>query len=155
MRTFDQWMSEYGVSHRNPTNRLIHKICVPLIMLSVVGLFFALPTPAAFDGMAPYLNWSSLFIAACLCFYLTLNFRMFLGMLILTTFMWWISWKLEQAGILIPAMTVIFVVSWIAQFYGHKVEGRKPSFLQDMVFLLIGPLWVLQIVYWKMGIVRS
>ena len=152
MRTFDQWMSEYGVSHRNPTNMLIHKICVPLIMLSVVGLIFALPTPAAFDGFAPYLNWASLFIAACLGFYLTLNFTMFVGMLILTSIMWWISWKFEQAGILIPAMVAIFVVSWIAQFYGHKVEGKKPSFLQDIVFLLIGPLWFMRFVYQKLGV---
>ena len=152
MRTFDQWMAEYGVSHRNSTNMLIHKIAVPFIMLSVIGLIFAIPTPALFDSFAPYLNWSSIFIVGCLIFYFTLNLTMFVGMLILTSIMWWISLQLQQAGILIPTNIAIFVIAWIAQFYGHKVEGKKPSFLQDIAFLLIGPLWFLRFVYQKMGV---
>ena len=152
MRTFDQWMAEYGISHRNPTNMLIHKICVPLIMLSVIGLIFAIPTPVAFDHFAPYLNWASIFIVGCLAFYLSLNATMFVGMLILTSIMWWICSIFQQMGILVPSMIVIFVVSWIAQFYGHKVEGKKPSFLKDLAFLLIGPLWFLRFVYQKIGV---
>lgn len=151
MRTFNQWMTEYGVSHRNPTNRLIHKICVPLIMLSVVGLIWCLPVPEAFQSL-PYLNWATLFVAACLAFYLSLNFLMFLGMLILTFIMCWICVELERVGALLPASIIIFTVSWIAQFYGHKIEGKKPSFFQDLAFLLIGPLWVLRFFYSKIGI---
>ena len=144
-------MSEYDVSHRNPTNQLIHKICVPLIILSVVGFIWSFPVPEAFQSI-PYLNWATLFVAACLIFYLTLNFLMFLGMLILTVVMCWICVLFERAGILLPASIVIFVVSWIAQFYGHKIEGKKPSFLQDLAFLLIGPLWVLRVFYSKLGV---
>jgi uncharacterized membrane protein YGL010W len=151
MRTFNQWMAEYGVSHKNPTNQLIHKICVPLIMLSVIGLIWVIPTPAAFQTV-PYLNWATIFVALCLVFYLTLNFVMFIGMVILTGVMCWICQMLDNAGILLPASIVIFVVSWIAQFYGHKVEGKKPSFMQDLAFLLIGPLWVLRFFYAKVGI---
>jgi uncharacterized membrane protein YGL010W len=151
MRSFDQWMSEYGVSHRNPTNQLIHKVFVPLIMLSVVGLIWSLPVPEAFQSV-PYLNWATLFVTACLIFYLTLNVLMFLGMLLLTVAMCWICVQLEKMGILLPASIAIFVVSWIAQFYGHKIEGKKPSFLQDLSFLLIGPVWVLRFFYSKLGI---
>lgn len=151
MRSFNQWMSEYGVSHRNPTNQLIHKIFVPLIMLSVVGIIWAIPTPEVFTSI-PYLNWATLFVTACLIFYLTLNVLMFLGMLLLTFFMCWICVHFEKMGILLPASIAIFVVSWIAQFYGHKIEGKKPSFLQDLSFLLIGPLWVLRFFYSKLGI---
>lgn len=39
--------------------------------------------------------------------------------------------------------SAIFVVAWIAQFYGHHVEGKKPSFFADLQFLMIGPLWLL------------
>jgi uncharacterized membrane protein YGL010W len=46
----------------------------------------------------------------------------------------------------------VFIISWIAQFWGHKIEGKKPSFLQDLAFLLIGPLWVTRFLYKKMGI---
>ena len=151
MRSFNQWMAEYGVSHQNPTNQLIHKICVPLIMLSVIGLIWSIPTPEIFQTV-PYLNWATIFVAGCLVFYITLNFVMFVGMLILTALMIWICQQFANAGILLPASIGIFIVSWIAQFYGHKVEGKKPSFLQDLAFLLIGPLWVLRFFYAKLGI---
>ncbi len=151
MRTFDQWMSEYGVSHNNPTNQLIHKICVPLIMLSVIGILWSTPTPEFFQSL-PYLNWATIFVAGCLIFYLTLSFVMFLGMLILTGVMCWLCQLMENAGILLPASITIFLLSWIGQFYGHKVEGKKPSFLQDLAFLLIGPLWVLRFFYAKIGL---
>lgn len=151
MRTFNQWMDEYGVSHRNPTNQLIHKICVPLIMFSVIGLFWSIPVPQLFSSV-PYLNWATLFILGCLIFYITLNFAMFIGMLILTILMIGICQQLASAGILLSTSIIIFIFAWIAQFYGHKVEGKKPSFLQDLAFLLIGPLWVLRFFYSKMGI---
>nr|MBA2405072.1 DUF962 domain-containing protein [Bdellovibrionales bacterium] len=99
MRTFNQWMAEYCVSHKNPTNQLIHKICVPLIMLSVIGLFWSIPTPDFFQSV-PYLNWATIFVAGCLVFYMTLNFVMFVGMLILTFILCGICQQFENAGIL-------------------------------------------------------
>lgn len=151
MRTFNQWMDEYGVSHRNPTNQLIHKICVPLIMLSVIGLFWMIPTPEFFHSL-PLLNWATIFIAGCLIFYATLNMAMFIGMVILTVVMVWICHQLYNQGILLQTSIGIFVIAWIAQFIGHKIEGKKPSFLQDLAFLLIGPLWVLRFFYSKIGL---
>ena len=46
----------------------------------------------------------------------------------------------------------IFVIAWIGQFIGHKIEGKKPSFFQDLQFLLIGPAWLLSFFYNKIGI---
>ncbi|HXH76842.1 MAG TPA: Mpo1-like protein [Bacteriovoracaceae bacterium] len=151
MRTFDQWMNEYGVSHKNHTNQMIHKVCVPLIMLSVVGLLWAIPSPDAFS-VVHYLNWATLFVAGVLIFYLTLSFKMFIAMVLQSIFACWICIKLEEAGILIPFCVIVFFLSWAAQFYGHKIEGKKPSFLQDLAFLLIGPLWVTRFFYKKIGI---
>jgi uncharacterized membrane protein YGL010W len=151
MRTFDQWMSEYEVSHRHSTNQLIHKICVPLIMLTVIGFFWSIPVPASFLAV-PYLNWATLFILGCLIFYITLSFKMFLAMLIQTFVMCAICEFLARQGILLPFSAVVFVLAWIGQFYGHKLEGKKPSFLQDLAFLLIGPLWVTRFFFQKVGI---
>lgn len=152
MRTFDQWMSEYQVSHNHPTNKIIHKIFVPFIMFSVIALFWCIPTPESFKIISPFLNWSTIFIAGCMVFYLTLNFMMFVGMTISSIFMAWVSHVLFQQGILLQTAITIFVVSWLAQFYGHKLEGKKPSFLQDIAFLLIGPLWVLRAFFAQLGI---
>lgn len=151
MRTYEQWMDEYGVSHKNHTNQVIHKVCVPLIMLTVVGFLWSLPTPAFFNKI-PILNWATVFLFFCLGFYLTLNVKMFFGMLIQTTIMCIICHYLNRAGILLPFSIVVFVLAWIGQFWGHKIEGKKPSFFQDLVFLLIGPLWVTRFLYRKLGI---
>jgi uncharacterized membrane protein YGL010W len=151
MRKFNEWMDEYGVSHKNPINQTIHKICVPLIMLTVVGLLWCLPRPQLFTFL-PYFNWATLFIAGCLCFYLILNFKMFLGMLVQTIIMCFLCQRMEKDRILLPFSIIVFILAWIAQFWGHKVEGKRPSFLQDLVFLLIGPLWVTRFFYQKIGL---
>lgn len=151
MRTFNQWMDEYGESHQNHTNQMIHKVCVPLIMLTVLGFLWCLPIPETFRNI-PYLNWATLFSAASLTFYLTLNLKMFLGMILQTIIMLTICDYIYQHGNLLVFSAVVFVLSWIGQFCGHKIEGKKPSFLKDLVFLLIGPLWVTRFLYKKMGI---
>lgn len=151
MRTLNQWMDEYGVSHKNPTNQLIHKICVPLIMLTVIGLLWCLPRLPFFLTL-PYLNWATLFVTACLLFYLTLSFKMFVGMLLQTLIMCLLCHKFYASGILLEFSLIVFALAWIGQFWGHKIEGKKPSFLQDLVFLLIGPLWVTRFLYKKLGI---
>ena len=151
MRTFNQWMDEYGVSHKNPTNQKIHKICVPLIMLTVIGFFWAIPTPDFFS-IIPYFNWATLFIFGCLVFYFILNVKMFIGMLIQTMIMSLICNQIYKTGYLVQFCLIVFIISWIGQFWGHKIEGKKPSFIEDLFFLLIGPLWVTRFLYKKLGI---
>lgn len=151
MRTFDQWMADYGVSHQNPTNQKIHKVCVPLITLTIIGFLWAIPVPEIFKTV-PFLNWATIFITACLCFYATLNKYMFAAMAIQGLIMCWISYELDKAGILLPFCVTVFFLSWAGQFYGHKIEGKKPSFFADIVFLLIGPLWVNRFLFRKFGI---
>jgi uncharacterized membrane protein YGL010W len=142
MKTFEQWMQEYGVSHQNPTNQLIHKVCVPLIMFSVIGLLYSISTIIAL-----------IVVVLSLAFYASLNFKYFMGMLIQSALMLALIKYIDQTvGILLTISIIIFVISWAFQFIGHKIEGKKPSFLQDLAFLLIGPLWVLRFLYQKLGI---
>ena len=46
----------------------------------------------------------------------------------------------------------IFILAWIAQFVGHKMEGRKPSFFEDLQYLWVGPIFVLSKLFLKLGI---
>lgn len=151
MRTFEDWMDEYSVSHQHPTNQLIHKVCVPFIMLSVLGILWSIPTPALFLQV-PYLNWATIFSAGALAFYLSLNAAMFIGMLVQSVLMLAVCAWLAGLGVLLPASLVTFVIAWILQFWGHKLEGKSPSFLTDLAFLLIGPLWVTRALYKRLGI---
>lgn len=151
MRTFEQWMDEYSVSHQNPTNQIIHKVCVPFIMLSVLGILWSIPVPQLFLSV-PYLNWATIFSLGALGFYLSLNVAMFFGMIIQSFIMLAICHGLAGQGILLPASIITFVIAWIMQFWGHKLEGKSPSFLTDLAFLLIGPLWVTRALYKRLGI---
>jgi len=145
MKNFEDWMSEYALSHKNPTNVLLHKICVPLILFSVIGFLWSLPGHESF-------NCAIIFIATCMLFYIRLNFKIAIGMLIQMSLMALICRYLESTQKLPQICLVIFILSWIGQFYGHKIEGKKPSFFKDLTFLLIGPLWVMRFLYQKIGI---
>ena len=62
-------------------------------------------------------------------------------------------YTIESAGLpLWLVCVVIFVLAWIVQFYGHKIEGAKPSFLEDLQFLMIGPAWLMSFIYKKLGV---
>ncbi|MBT8141479.1 MAG: DUF962 domain-containing protein [Gammaproteobacteria bacterium] len=153
MRSIDQWLQEYGESHQNPTNKLIHWFCVPLIVLSVIGLFWSIPVPEAMSNISPWLNFGTLLILLALIYYTFLSIKLSIGMLLysaLTVLV--IQWLNGLELALWKSSLGIFVVAWIVQFIGHEIEGKKPSFLKDIQFLMIGPIWLLSFLYKKAGI---
>jgi uncharacterized membrane protein YGL010W len=143
MKTIDQWLNLYARDHKNPTNQIIHKICVPLIMFSVFGLLWSIPRMEFMTGSV-FFNWASLFALACLVFYIRLDRIYFILMLMFTALMFTGLFYLSQTAYLLSTSIIIFVLAWIGQFIGHEIEGAKPSFFEDLQFLLIGPLWVLK-----------
>ena len=152
MRTADEWFEEYGESHRNPTNKLIHWLCVPAIVFSLVGLLWSLPRPEVFADVSPMLNWGTVFIAFAMLYYVLLSWQLALGMVLVSALV--ILGNHELAQLEMPLWQIalaIFVIAWIGQFIGHRIEGRKPSFFKDIQFLLIGPVWLLGFVYRKLG----
>ncbi|WP_035058450.1 Mpo1 family 2-hydroxy fatty acid dioxygenase [Andreprevotia chitinilytica] len=150
--TLNEWLNEYGDSHRHPTNIAIHKVCVPAIMFSVLGLLWCVPLPAALASL-PFANLGTLFVLAGLVFYARLSLPMMLGMALLSGGFLLLLAGMQHAGLPILHISVaIFVVAWVGQFYGHKIEGKKPSFFRDLQFLLIGPAWTLSFLYRRLGI---
>lgn len=151
MRSIDSWLAEYGESHHNPINKRLHWICVPLIMLALVLLFSAIPTPAAF-APSPWMHWGTALLIAALLYYFVLAPRLALGMIPVSAALVFATWGIG----LLPwpvaiSGAVIFVASWIGQFIGHHYEGRRPAFLKDLQFLMIGPLWLLSWIYARFG----
>lgn len=148
--TLQQWLDEYGESHRHPVNKRIHWVCVPAIVFSLVGLLASLPTPLqAFNG---YAHWGSLALVLACLYYLVLSRSLFVGMLIVSALALVGNHWLGGIVPLWQASLVIFVTAWIGQFIGHHVEGRKPSFFRDLQFLLIGPAWCLCYLYRSWGL---
>jgi uncharacterized membrane protein YGL010W len=153
MRTVAEWLGDYGASHENPTNKLLHWLCVPPIVLSVMGLLWSLPVPAAFTAASPWLNWATLAAAAAVIYYFALSPALAAGLLLAFLVLLAVTHSLAQlAWPLWLTSLVIFVVAWIGQFVGHSIEGKRPSFFKDVQFLLIGPLWLLAAAYRRFGV---
>ncbi|WP_299159309.1 Mpo1-like protein [uncultured Tenacibaculum sp.] len=148
MKTLQQWFDEYAVSHQNETNISIHYICVPAIFFSIVGIFMSIPSQFLSNLLQlnnPFIeNWATVALLLVLLFYLRLSFSMFLKMLIFSILCIVGNFYLGKHVPLLYTSIAIFVIAWIGQFYGHKVEGAKPSFIKDLQFLLIGPAWVIK-----------
>lgn len=148
MKTAQEYFDEYAQSHQNETNQLIHYICVPLIFLSVIGLLMSIPTTLLEDNIKLYNplveNWAFVIGILLSIFYARLGFWYLVKMLLVIMLSIVINYWIGNNINLLTASIIIFVGAWIGQFYGHKVEGAKPSFLKDIEFLLIGPLWVIE-----------
>jgi uncharacterized membrane protein YGL010W len=157
MRKIDQLLAEYGESHQNSTNKTIHWICVPLIFFSVVGLIASIPSEAVQSVLGhgnPYANWAAVVLILVLIYYVSLSIPLSVGMMLFGA-LCLIIINMIVRSITFPLWAVsliIFFIAWVGQFYGHKVEGKKPSFLKDIQFLLIGPAWLMHFIYKRLGI---
>ncbi|MBI3712646.1 MAG: DUF962 domain-containing protein [Burkholderiales bacterium] len=133
-------LGKYEESHRHPHNEIIHFVCVPVIVWTVLALLWLLHPFVAIG-------------AACLAlvYYWTLSKPFALGMAIMAGCMLGLTFALPTT-LLFPVALSAFVIAWIGQFIGHKIEGKKPSFFEDLQYLLIGPLFVLSFLYRRLSI---
>ena len=153
MRAIDRWFDEYSASHTHATNVALHELCVPLIVLSILGLIHALAVPQAILSVWPGFRWSYPVIALGLIYYARLSPALALGMAPVLIAMVLLLEAVRQSGLPVAALSLgLFVLAWIGQFLGHGIEGRRPSFFKDLQFLLIGPLWVLGGLYRRLGL---
>ena len=127
MKTVSEWLDEYFESHQNKTNKLILWLCLPMIFFSIVGIL------AHFSALL-----TTLLLVLSFIFYARLDLVLAVAMAALMLVMAWLIYVLPVG---MGFYIAIFVLAWIGQFYGHKIEGKKPSFFKDLQFLLIGPIW--------------
>ncbi|MES2282195.1 MAG: Mpo1-like protein [Pseudomonadota bacterium] len=138
-RRVDELLAHYGESHQNPGNEVIHFIAIPLIMLSLVGMLFALH---------PWVAYA--FVAASMVYYARLSVVFLITMAVISALAFVIIFAMGRH--VLPVSVAIFVGAWIMQFIGHKMEGKKPSFFEDLQYLWVGPLFVLSKLFIKLGV---
>jgi uncharacterized membrane protein YGL010W len=151
-REVDRWLGNYAQDHRNPRNVLIHWVCVPLILWTVIAALWVVPVPAALGRTG---LWAGVAMFFAISFYLRLSrplgFAMFAAFVLLGLITEGLYRALGPMPLLWLAIAV-FVLAWIAQFVGHQIEGKRPSFLTDLAYLLIGPAWIVAKILRKLGI---
>lgn len=151
MKTMQQWLDEYGSHHQNGINKLIHWICVPLIFFSIVGLLYSVKIQYVVFEFR--LNFAVFALVFVMLYYQKLSVPLSFGMFLFSILCLFFCNVIEISGYKLWLVSIIiFVSAWIGQFIGHKIEGKKPSFLDDMQFLLIGPAWLMSFIYKKIGV---
>ena len=148
MKSLHEWFDEYAESHQNKTNQSIHFVCVPVIFFSIVGMFMSIPATLISNiaeiNSPQFENWATILLILLLIFYVRLSFTTFLKMLVFSIVCLVGNYYISTVLPLFYFSLSIFILAWIGQFYGHKLEGKKPSFFKDLQFLLIGPAWVFE-----------
>ena len=139
MSVLTRLLESYEKNHQNPVNEVIHIIAIPMIMFSILGV------TAAFDIFLEYILVGIVFF-----YYLKLSKIAALLMLV------WLLIYLGLVALLKPHIIEIsislFIFGWVLQFLGHFIEGKRPSFFEDLRYFLIGPLFVAQKLISKFGI---
>ena len=154
MKSIHQWLQEYGESHQNQTNKWIQWFCVPIIFFTLLGIVGLIPYPFSFLALD---NWSYIVMIIAISYYFRLSIPLALGFIIVTAVMIYgnsilIQYCEFKGWNSLFIYLIVFTLAWIGQFIGHHIEGKKPSFLKDIQFLLIGPAWLLHFIYKKLGI---
>jgi uncharacterized membrane protein YGL010W len=150
MRTINQWLDEYGVSHQNPSNKAIHFVCVPIIFFTIIGLLYCIKLPVIFGFQFTVAHVA---LIAVIIYYFTLSALLASGITVYILICMMLCKFIEQStDRLLIISLVLFVLAWIAQFWGHHLEGKRPSFLKDIQFLLIGPAWIMSFLFKKIGL---
>jgi uncharacterized membrane protein YGL010W len=152
MPTLHQWLAEYGESHANHTNKTIHWICVPVIFFCMVGFMYIIKLPFLISGVQ--VNMAMIALLLVTIYYFSLSKTLWIGMFLFGIVCLLICHYIEVINIL-PLWAVsliLFAAAWVGQFYGHKVEGKKPSFIKDLQFLMIGPAWLMSFIYQKLRV---
>ena len=152
MKTIGQWLTEYGESHQDHTNKTIHWICVPIIFFTITGMLYSIKLPYWIEGHQ--VNIALIAMLVLQLYYIKLSPKLWVGLLAFSVCCLFVSHQIERMNIapLWMICLILFVTAWVGQFYGHHVEGKKPSFFKDLQFLLIGPAWLMSFIYQRLGI---
>lgn len=153
MKTLTEQLAQYAAYHRHPRNIVTHFVGIPMI---VAALTVLLSRPSFEIG---HLTLSPAVLAtiASLAFYFILDIGFGIIMTVLLGLaLWFGAWSAAQStGLWLAIGVGGFIIGWVFQFIGHYFEGRKPAFVDDLVGLLIGPLFVVAEALFLLGFCKN
>jgi len=153
MSETDGWLDRYEETHRDLTNPVVYWAAVPMVVLGTVGLFWALPIPDEFFEISPLLNWGTAFLMATAVYYFIISVSLAIGMLpfiigIAAINMWLVESEFSHLYVSLGLLGAGIIGLWL----GHRNENALRAVLQDLQFMMIGPAWLLSVLYRRIGI---
>jgi len=153
MSETDNWLLRYEQNHSNLTNPWVYWMAVPMVVVGTVGLLWYLPVPAEFQEISPLLNWGSAFLIAATVYYFIISLSLAIGMLpfmlgLATLQLWLTASEYPALGV----STGLLVAGTVGLWLGRRGTGSFRAVLQDLQFMMIGPAWLLSVIYRRFGI---
>lgn len=140
-KSINSLLDEYAQSHQNKTNKIIHYFCVPIIFWSITAMLWMVKVPVIENLAVGTTILVSLY-------YLSKDLKIAIQMIVFSIVCLLFNNYLEVNGFALLMLAIIsFIIAWVFQFIGHHIEGKKPSFLKDLQFLLIGPAWIVKQIF--------
>jgi len=155
MKTVEEQLSNYKSVHFNKRNIESHFVGIPLIVWAVTVLLSLNIFTIELVGKTITYTPAIVLLTITLLYYFKLHIKLALGMtlyLVLNLYLASLVSAMENAlWIAIAA----FVIGWIIQFIGHIYEKAKPAFMDDIMGLIIGPLFLMAEVYFVLGLEKK
>jgi len=153
MRDSDSWLVRYEQSHGELSNPVVYWAAVPMVVVGTVGLLWYLPIPAEFVQISPLLNWGSAFLMATTIYYFIISLSLAIGMLpfilgLASLQLWLTASDYPALGV----STGLLVAGIVGLGLGRRGAGGLRAVLQDLQLMMIGPAWLLSVIYRRFGI---
>lgn len=153
MSETDSWLLRYEQNHRDLNNPWVYWAAVPMVVAGTVGLLWSLPVPAEFHEISPLLNWGSAFLMAATIYYFIISLSIAIGMLPfllgLAALQVWLTASIYPA---LAVSTGLAVAGTVGLAMGRRGAGGVRAVIEDLQLMMIGPAWLLSVIYRRFGI---
>lgn len=153
MASTDNWLHDYGVTHRDIHYAPLYWISVPTLVIGIIGLLWSIPVPDTFLEISPALNWATAFLLATVVYYFIISMPLAVGMLpflaAIVAFELWLQKSAYSAPLAAAGLTL---ASTLGLYVGRRRISGFRAVLDDIQLLMIAPLWMLSQLYRRLGI---
>ena len=151
MSETDEWLTRYERMHRDLTRPVVYWAAVPMLVIGTTGLLWALPVPNEFYEISPLLNWGSAFLMVTAIYYFIISISLAIGLLPfllgLASLQIWLANSAYPGGAVAASLLVAGIVGLVL---GRA--GSVRAAVQDLQLMMIGPAWLLSIIYKRFDI---
>lgn len=153
MSDADSWLERYEKNHRDLTYPWIYWAAVPMVMVGAVGFLWNLSVPSQFEEISPLLNWGSAFLMVTTVYYFIISLSLAIGLLpfvlgIAFAEMWIVQSDYTPERVAAGLLSAGLIGIWL----GHRNTSGFRAMIEDLQLIMIGPAWLLSIVYRRVGI---
>jgi len=153
MTETDGWLARYEKTHSDITYPALYWAAVPIVVLGTVGILWTLPIPDEFFEISPLLNWGTTFLMATAVYYFIISVSLAIGMLPFIVGVAGVQmWLAQSAFSPLRVSLGLLLAGIIGLWMGHRNQRSLRPLIHDLQMMMIGPAWLLSVLYRRIGI---